>query len=100
MSCYYKCELSALPDKLCHRFYIFRREVAFWLHFGVTINFLRAIITIIKKLHLHVFRYENECVESIRAVALVSTNNRPFVSITIGRAPTDYARDAIFLFPV
>ena len=48
-SCYYKCELSALPGKLCHRFYIFRREVAHWLQFGVTINFLRAIITIIKK---------------------------------------------------
>ena len=49
ISCYYKCELSALPGKLCHRFYIFTREVAHLLQFGVTINFLRAIITIIKK---------------------------------------------------
>ena len=46
---YYKCELSALPGKLCHRFYIFTREVAHLLQFGVTINFLRAIITFIKK---------------------------------------------------
>ena len=52
MSCYYKCELSALPGKLCHRFYIFRREVAHWLQFVVTINFLRAIITNIKKMTL------------------------------------------------
>ena len=49
ISCYYKCGLSALPAKLCHRFYIFSREIAHWLQFGVITIFLRAFIAILKK---------------------------------------------------
>ena len=56
ISCYYKCGLSALPGKLCHRFYIFSREIAHWLQFGVITISLRAFIAILKKWHLHVFR--------------------------------------------
>ena len=55
ISCYYKCGLSALPGKLCHRFYIFSREIAHWQQFDVITIFLRAFIAILKKLHLHVF---------------------------------------------
>ena len=57
MSCYYKCELSELPVKLCHRLYIFSRERAHWLQFGATTISLRALIAIVKKMtSLHVFR--------------------------------------------
>ena len=49
MSCYYKCALSALPGEVCQRFYIFSREIAHWLQFGVITIFLRALIAILKK---------------------------------------------------
>ena len=52
ISCYYKCGLSALPGKLCHRFYIFSREIAHWLQFGVITIVLRAFIAILKKMTL------------------------------------------------
>ena len=48
MSCYFKCELSELPGKLCQRFYIFSRENAHWLQFSVITIFLRALIAILK----------------------------------------------------
>ena len=48
MSCYYKCALSALPGEACQRFYIFSREIAHWLQFGVITIFLRALIAILK----------------------------------------------------
>ena len=51
MSCYYKCELSELPVKLCHRLYIFSRERAHWLQFGATTIFLRALIVGLERIH-------------------------------------------------
>ena len=41
MICYYKCILSALPGKLCQRFFILGPEVAHWLQSGVTKIVLR-----------------------------------------------------------
>ena len=48
MSCYYKCQLSALPGKLCQRFLVFWREMTHWLQSGVTKIVLRDLIEMLK----------------------------------------------------